>query len=361
MSAPTVPSRPWPISVRCRRGYTLVEMLVSATAMSVLTAGIASTILLAVQAVEDVDSPSYSLRQSTLVLDEFARDISAAIQILDKGDTGVFEFVVPDRDGDGTNDQIRYVWSGTPGDPITRAINGGTPAEVIQNVQGMFVSLHRNQVPDEVESDEQLLIEDQSSGNSRQYEVDHNDWVGQYFCPNFPDDVLSWNLTRIEFHGGPDGTPDGTTLAQIRTASGNGVPTDTVLDEVRIAESGLGYIYDPPEEIAFSNARGLAPGEALCIVFIGEQSDDSMRVHYQNSGAYTDGTWLVESQTEGASWNKPSGQSMWIRVHGTVVTEDGMTDGTKLEWVRTTILTYADLTHRIDAAVQCLNRPEIPE
>lgn len=360
MSASAVPSAVYARSPRRRTAYTLVEMLVSATAMSVLTAGIASTIILATQAVEDVDSPSYSLRQSTLVLDEFARDVGTAIQILEASNTA-FEFVVPDRDGDGQNETIRYVYPGAVGDPLTRQINGGAASAVLENVQGVYVAMRRNQVPNQVESEEQLLIEDQSSGNSRQYEVDHNDWVGQYFCPEFDDDVISWNLTRIEFHGGPDGSDDGTTLAQIRTAGANGVPTDEVLEEVRIAESSLGYIYNPPEEISFSNVRGLAPGEALCLVFVGEQSSDSMRVHYQNSGAYTDGTWLIESETEGASWNKPSGQSIWIRVHGTVVTEDGLTDGTKLEWMQTTLLTHDDLTHRIEAAVQCLNRPEIPE
>jgi type II secretory pathway component PulJ len=43
-------------------------------------------------------------------------------------------FTVPDRDGDGQPETIRYSWSGTSGDPLTRQSNGGTVVTLAENV-----------------------------------------------------------------------------------------------------------------------------------------------------------------------------------------------------------------------------------
>jgi hypothetical protein len=43
-------------------------------------------------------------------------------------------FTVPDRDGDLLAETIRYAWSGTPGDPLTRQINEGAVATMLEDV-----------------------------------------------------------------------------------------------------------------------------------------------------------------------------------------------------------------------------------
>ena len=52
----------------------------------------------------------------------------------------VVEFTVADRDGDESPEFIRYAWSGTPGDPLTRQYNGGTIAELVRDVHLLWPS-----------------------------------------------------------------------------------------------------------------------------------------------------------------------------------------------------------------------------
>ena len=44
-------------------------------------------------------------------------------------------FTVPDRDNNGLSETIRYSWSGTPGDSIMRAYNGGVEVAVAEDVK----------------------------------------------------------------------------------------------------------------------------------------------------------------------------------------------------------------------------------
>lgn len=44
-------------------------------------------------------------------------------------------FTVPDRNGDGRPETLRYAWSGTPGAPLTLQMNGGTIQNLATNVQ----------------------------------------------------------------------------------------------------------------------------------------------------------------------------------------------------------------------------------
>ena len=45
------------------------------------------------------------------------------------------EFVVADRDGDNVPERIRYAWSGTAGDPLSRTNDDGTPSPLLDAVQ----------------------------------------------------------------------------------------------------------------------------------------------------------------------------------------------------------------------------------
>ncbi len=46
---------------------------------------------------------------------------------------------VPDRDADSNPEEIRYAWSGTPGEPLTRQYNGGTAANAAEGVHDFSV------------------------------------------------------------------------------------------------------------------------------------------------------------------------------------------------------------------------------
>ena len=53
----------------------------------------------------------------------------------------MLEFVVTDRTNDGTAERIRYEWSGVPGAPLLKTVNGGTPVALVDSVQDFQISV----------------------------------------------------------------------------------------------------------------------------------------------------------------------------------------------------------------------------
>src|SRR6476659_7316558 len=93
------------------RAFTLIEMLISLAIMTVIAAALGSTIVLASRALDQQAGPGASTvaarRATALLLGEAA----GATAFSDRTATAV-TFTVPDRDGDGTPETIRYAWSG---------------------------------------------------------------------------------------------------------------------------------------------------------------------------------------------------------------------------------------------------------
>jgi hypothetical protein len=61
-------------------------------------------------------------------------DLQTAKSFTERTATAV-TFTVPDRDGDNIDETIRYAWAGTPGDPLTYQLNGGTATTLADDVQ----------------------------------------------------------------------------------------------------------------------------------------------------------------------------------------------------------------------------------
>ncbi len=356
-----------PVPRRSSRGYTLVEVLVSSTAMGLLTAGIASALLIATQSLDDTRSAPYQVHRATVAADEIARDLSCA-KAFTTASFGsspyVLEFTVADRDGDDGDEVIRYEWTGTSGDPLTRSVNGGAAISVLDYLHYAVLDFNKG-------DDESLLIYENSGGHSTEFDVEADDWVGQFFWPEFSDEVTSWSLTRVEFHARIQDHSGNTTRIQIRRAIG-GLPStnpDDVLAEVVVEGSEVGWDWYPPvDEVCFDDEdlKGLPPEQALCIVFKYEDTvsgDDTIGVHYQSSGAGTERTYMVKTTDYGATWSAPSGQSIWINVYGKVATS--------VQWTSLTIFpardpnrvdagSLWDISERVDVGVQMLNTPAEP-
>ncbi|MBT3201555.1 MAG: hypothetical protein HN350_16760 [Phycisphaerales bacterium] len=68
------------------------------------------------------------------VIDEISTDLNLAESFSERTSTAV-TFSVPDRNGDGQPETIRYSWSATPGDSIMRAYNGGAEVAIADDVR----------------------------------------------------------------------------------------------------------------------------------------------------------------------------------------------------------------------------------
>jgi hypothetical protein len=116
-----------------RAGYTLMELIVSALVSSILMAGLGSTIYIATRAGDPDVGSLRDCQESSAAAFDITAELQFAQSFTERTATSV-KFTVADRNGDTNPETIRYAWSGTPGDPLTRQFNGGAVIDVVQNV-----------------------------------------------------------------------------------------------------------------------------------------------------------------------------------------------------------------------------------
>jgi prepilin-type N-terminal cleavage/methylation domain-containing protein len=116
-----------------RPGFTLVEVVLSLAVSSLIMLGVVSTMLVAQHGLAASAAMSDSASQTDRAIQMITLDVSLATAITERTDKAI-TLVVPDRTGDGQPETIRYAWSGTAGDPLTRQYNGGAPAILADKV-----------------------------------------------------------------------------------------------------------------------------------------------------------------------------------------------------------------------------------
>src|SRR5205085_11182659 len=117
---------------RRRSAHTLMELVVAMAASTFLVVGMGSVMFIARQiAYTPTESANRAVAsdQVSQICDEL-RYATAIIQ----QSSQILEFVVADRNNDGTAEKIRYEWSGVAGDPLKKSVNGGTSVNVIPSI-----------------------------------------------------------------------------------------------------------------------------------------------------------------------------------------------------------------------------------
>lgn len=124
-------------------GSTLIELLISLSIMTVLLGGLTSAVLIASHSLPTGNDPLTASVQAGQVVDQIARDLLYATTFSESTNNAV-TFTVADR-GHGTAgpETIRYAWSGTPGDPLTRQYNSGTVVTVCQSVEAFTLDFKK--------------------------------------------------------------------------------------------------------------------------------------------------------------------------------------------------------------------------
>jgi len=116
-----------------RRGHTLIELIVATAISTILVAGLGSSMYIASR-VATVTLPAACTLKASDVSLRIGEELRYAVYIIERSDRSI-EFAVDDVNGDGETDVIRYEWSGTPGDPLVRTLNHGTPIAVAEDLQ----------------------------------------------------------------------------------------------------------------------------------------------------------------------------------------------------------------------------------
>jgi hypothetical protein len=311
------------------RAFTLAELLVAFALMAVLMVATAATLALATRALPDANDPSQRVMTSAKVLGNLAEELRSAQYITEQTATAV-TFVAPDRNGDGAPEVVRYAWSGTPGDPLTRRANGGAVHTALANVQQFalgYVTATRsiNFAGPRVTSDKlQLFVNSSSSGLRTDY-VDRSHWWGQTFRATLPPQALSWSVEDVYLRGRQAGLLLGSTTIQLYPAGADLKPASPLLGQQTELELNLPLLTGPFtwRMFSFANITGLAPDQGLSVLITTNDLDPSWQFEYNDSGVAFANAGMLDSGGAGNSWNVSTNKALRLMVYGRYVTTSG--------------------------------------
>jgi len=165
-----------------RSGFTLLELVVSLGISSILLAGMTSSLIMAVQANDLENGPFFKVDIASDTLTQFNREFAYAVEVTTAVDSNrEIEFLVPDQNGDGLEELIRYQWSGVTADPLLRILNNGTPQVIIPEIDQFELALQTKQITkegDAIETPDQVWINQTHSYFSSSFELRKNDGIG---------------------------------------------------------------------------------------------------------------------------------------------------------------------------------------
>lgn len=349
----------------CRRGATLVELVVSMAAATILMGGLASAVVLATRALPENRGVLENVTAASQVGQQLAADLSGAITIVSRS-ARVIEFQVPDRNGDAAPETIRYAWSGTAGDPLFRQYNGNSAVAVLDNV-GLFqldyetVAVTTTGGATENESGETELRSYNASTSLGNFKVKSGRWGGVYFRPTLPADTITWKITRVVLMAGSEGPADGVNTVELRKARSDWQPRTTVLASAPLLEATLSSAY-AWHSISFATPAVLEPTDAVCLIIRYVANGESCKLRYRTSGTSTVNLALMESTDQGASWSIDAGASLLFYVYGTVTTP-GPPEVIVTKYLtraRVTLRVGTDDTTRVETSAPVFNAPVLP-
>ena len=333
-----------------RCGFTLLELVISLSVTSILLMAVGSAIMMAAKAVPDPDTPDNEIALPARV----AADISAELQLalsFTTRDSDTVEFTVADRTGDKIDETIRYDWSGTAGDPLTRQYNGGTITNVIDAVNEvgfLYVTTIVNE--QETQASAEVLLDGLVSPlENKSYMIVPSFWVGQYIQPSLPAGALSWTVTRVRLR--MDSPSAGHAVwVQLRTTDPAGLPTPLVLEQYYADNLGSSMIW---QDFFFDDIPPLPADEGLCLVVKWAAGNDGANVRYTVTAGNR-----IETGDAGASWLLAIDKSLLYAVYGTykqIVT----VATTYLTGIRIKIRTGSDPTTRVETTAPLLHVQDI--
>jgi prepilin-type N-terminal cleavage/methylation domain-containing protein len=339
--------------------FTLIEMVVSLSVVSIVFLAMGSVMVLASKALPTENDTTTLTFDASDAVQQLVSELQTATSVAGSTDKGI-AFTVPDRDNDGSDEGIIYLWSGVPGDPLIRQYNGGALVQVLPKVYEFALVYDTKAVaqPDAMtESAEALLSSRNVGASTKNYPINKSDWIGQYFQPSgLPANAVGWSVTRVLVMARSNGGVNGQTLVQLRVPrSGDVLPSNTVLEQVTMYESNLtgAYAWYP---FTFTAVRDLLPGKGLCLVLRWVVDKNAADIRYNDNMSGD----LLTTNNAGMSWNVESGKSMVYYVYGTYTAPVPQPPVILLRSVTLTLNPGQFPASRVRTAVTALNQPQMP-
>jgi prepilin-type N-terminal cleavage/methylation domain-containing protein len=342
-----------------RWGFTLLEVVVAIVIMGILMTGLASALVLATHAMPGGDDETDAVMNSAAALDQMVEELRDALWFMERSAVAV-TFSVPDRDGNGLPERVRYAWSAVNGDPLTRAYNGGSALPVVPNVDKFNLEFDLTSITEEypgpISAGTEQLLSDFSTGSEIwELQVDKDyPGAGQCFVPTLSEDAVAWQVTSVLFSTMQSAPVKEQTLAQLLRTGADGQPTADVIAEYVLSETELPTGSDWVE-IPFGPVPQLAPDEGVCLVLLHMGGGPSLRYEYGQPGSGY--IW----KAAGNAWNYEAGYALRHRIRGFEIVQQPPQTAVRqyVTGVRIELHTGDMAASRMVSSAQTLNTPEL--
>jgi prepilin-type N-terminal cleavage/methylation domain-containing protein len=346
------------------RGFTMLEMLVAVIASTFLLAGLGSVMFIARQVAY---SPTAAARRAKTadIINQISDELRYAT-VITQQTSQILEFIVADRDNDGTSEKIRYEWSGVAGDPLVKTVNGGTSVAVLTSVYAFNVTVQQNAktttLTTTTDSAEAILQSNTSIAGLKDRDISDVSYSAQIVTPGFfssvPANATCWNITKVDFYGKQSGGAS-TQVVQVSVRN-SGDPLDTptsgILGSVSIPKSSL-TTGDNWNTATFATpVRNLTFSRDYIIAWTGNASS-TCRLRPSDNAA----GGVYESEDSGASWQYMSARQIFHRIYGTYTTPGPSYNVTRnyVSSIRLALQSGNQSSSRIDASIPLRNSPEL--
>lgn len=325
------------------RGFTLIEMIMSLTIVSVIMVSIGSVMVMMSKAIptEDSDSVIQSRNQRNLLL--LKRELEMATEITSITSNSI-SFTVPDRDSDGRPEELVVSNSGD-NQPLIISYNGTLEHQLLGQIDNFDIQMvedlvdweitppvsvtgnttfyTHNPVPDMNAADQSYYVggvlgidlqgilngilgllgggSDPPSGPTVvNFQINTLDQGSYFFTPTVPANTIHYQINQLSFYALHDTfTPSGTLTVQLCTKHPTlDEPGDTVLQSATVTVSTRNFslhtaVFDTPVQ--------LIPGQPLHVRFIGTALDNVYVGFYDHYNT-DQPEYTTSTQNGGITW-----------------------------------------------------------
>jgi prepilin-type N-terminal cleavage/methylation domain-containing protein len=366
-----------------RFGYTLVELAVSLSVVGILLGAMGSIVIVAGKAVPETKSSSRATFEAQDALALMSSELRGARTVTELTSNAV-TFTVADRNGDGSDETIRYYWAGSSGSPgAVRRVYNGVEADLVPNVSSFSLTGDKTSatttqtVSSTVTSSEAILASfaNYSSGTTtaKNFGLEgtassFNGWAAEYFVPTgIPANATKVNITKVLVMMKQGGGGQ-TNYIEVRKAAGGGskTPQSTAVGTPFAAtDASLGTSY-AWVTATFSDVNSTSITQDYCVVVRAAGSSiNSYLYALYNATAPSDTPTLYWSNNSGSAWLPSSNtnqQDIPFYVYGTYQTPSTTTQTVTtyfLQSVTMSLCAGSDSTSHVDTTVATLNQPQV--
>jgi prepilin-type N-terminal cleavage/methylation domain-containing protein len=304
---------------RSHRAFTLAEVVVSLSVLTILMLAMGSAVVVAARALPAPSAPVNSELSLASALDRLCAELRYS-KVIESSSGTAIQFTVADRAQDGTDEHILYQWLGA-GNPLTRTYNGGTAVAISEPLSNFSLTYQNKKVTTSttvattVDSGE--LLFSSFSGWSGYSPTQSNgslngvSWVTSYFKPDaltIPSGASSVSITRVRLKVKRTTTPDGTAITvgiYTPAAAGGPLPSTTqVGSSASVAVSSLTTAYPSTFiDFTFSDVTFSSPPTELNFVIKGTGTSCGSVQFYYNATAPVNTPVYMYTGNSGSVWN----------------------------------------------------------